>query len=294
MWKHFFLGSTQIETKGYNYLNLNLFETVLWWSVFQRSVFNCSPALPIVLPAKPNARLSLWRGRIASGRPFKKNITSQWLKQLTGDNVRQSGDKLRKLPKDDPASNKGPPLCTKGLRRAAFPRLMNADKVRADNQTGRTKGISLSEAFHSDLSNGSERPLIGGRLTKECQQKKKKKEGTLHRAPPPTRRCLPCLPSLPAPGPPPFSLSPSPLVASRLAVTHLAPPGAHSRRSVCEEGQEFRPGWGLRPSLCTVEARPCGFIIICRWHSAQVQAQCKRWHQRGGMRLATHLVISCP
>lgn len=135
--------------------------------------------------------------------------------------MQQSGDKLRKLPKDDPASNKGPPLCTKGLRRAAFPRLMNADKVRADNQTGRTKGISLSEAFHSDLSNGSERPLIGGRLTKECQQKKKK-EGTLHRAPPPAR---PCLPSLPAPGPPPL-LS---LALSSGCLTALCDPSCTSR-----------------------------------------------------------------
>lgn len=150
----------------------------------------------------------------------------------------QSGDKLRKLPKDDPASNKGPPLCTKGLRRAAFPRLMNADKVRADNQTGRTKGISLSEAFHSDLSNGSECPLIGGRLTKECQQKKRKRGPSIEHLLPQGPASPPSLP----PAHPAFPLSPSPLVASRLSVTHLAPPGAHSRRSVCEEGQEFRPG----------------------------------------------------
>lgn len=35
----------------------------------------------------------------------------------------------------------------KGIERTAFPHLMNADKVRGDNQTGITKGISLTEAF---------------------------------------------------------------------------------------------------------------------------------------------------
>lgn len=118
------------------------------------------------------------------------------MKQLTGDNVRQSADRLRKLPKDDPASNKGPSLCAKGLRQAAFPRLMNADKVRADNQTGRTKEISLSEAFHSDLSNSSEHPLIGGRLTKECQARGPSIEHLLPQGPAPPQHPSPQQPSL--------------------------------------------------------------------------------------------------
>uniref|UniRef100_A0AAV2L3H1 Uncharacterized protein n=1 Tax=Knipowitschia caucasica TaxID=637954 RepID=A0AAV2L3H1_KNICA len=37
---------------------------------------------------------------------------------------------------------------------------------------------------------------------------------------------------------------------SLYSVTHLAPPKAHNRRSVCEGGQEFRAGWGsIPPSL---------------------------------------------
>lgn len=35
----------------------------------------------------------------------------------------------------------------KGIEQTTFPHLMNTDKVRADNQTGITKGISLTEGF---------------------------------------------------------------------------------------------------------------------------------------------------
>lgn len=79
----------------------------------------------------------------------------------------------------------------KGIRRAAFPRLMNADKVRADNQTGRTKGISLSEAFHSDLSNSRRPPSDWWGSSPKNANKKK---GTLHRAPPPPSPPPICVP----------------------------------------------------------------------------------------------------
>lgn len=35
----------------------------------------------------------------------------------------------------------------KGIEQSTFPHLMNADKVRGDNQTGITKGISLTQGF---------------------------------------------------------------------------------------------------------------------------------------------------
>lgn len=189
----------------------------------------------------------------------------------------------------------------KGIRRAAFPRLMNADKVRADNQTGRTKGISLSEAFHSDLSNSRRPPSDWWGSSPKNANKKK---GTLHRAPPPTGPCVrPHLPDLcpPTVTHPAFSplsqrLPPTPVLSwlphgSLWPILHLPKPTADARcvKKVRSSGSAEAPSLPLHRG-----GLPRGFIIICRWHSAQVQAQCKRWHQRGGMRLATHLVISCP
>lgn len=172
----------------------------------------------------------------------------------------------------------------KGLKQATFPQLMNADKERGDNQT---KGIFLLLVSLWFVKCFRSSPWLVRSFNQRMPTNKWPSSAiSLHP------------PLYPPCSPPAFnhSLSPLPhslLVASRLAVTHLAPPEAHNRRLVCEEGQEFRLGWGSIPPSAQ-RRLPCGFIIICRWHSAQVQAQCKRWHQRGGMRLATHLVISCP
>lgn len=138
----------------------------------------------------------------------------------------------------------------KGSERCTFPHLMNADKVRADNQTGITKGISLTERFTLICQ-----ILPSALWLVESSPKNANKKVTLHRATPPTNPSIPptspsliCVPT-PHPHPSTTSLSPSRSlpVASRLAVTHLAPPEAHSRRLVCEEGQEFRLGWGSIP-----------------------------------------------
>lgn len=184
----------------------------------------------------------------------------------------------------------------KGTEWCTFPRLMNADKVRADNQTGITKGISLSERFTLICQILPSALWLVGSSPKNANKKV-----TLHRATPPTNPSTPHLhltlsdlcPPAPIPLPP---LSPL-LVLSQLPhgllwpILHLPKPTADAW---CVK--KVRSS-GLAEALSLPLHRgglPCGFIIICRWHSAQVQAQCKRWHQRGGMRLATHLVISCP
>ncbi len=56
--------------------------------------------------------------------------------------------------------------------------------------------------------------------------------------------CLPPMPQSP----------PAPVSPSQLAVTHLAPPGVHNWRLVCEEGQEFSAR--LRPSPLSVQCAP--------------------------------------
>ena len=134
---------------------------------------------------------------------------------------------------------------------------MNADKVSGDNQTRITKGISLTEAF-TLIRQVSPSPL---RLARSSHQRiptesDHSSEHLLPQTPAsptsPSSLCVPhpsppALPSTHHPQltpPPPRSpsLSRSLPVASRLAVTHLAPPQAHNRRLVCEEGQEFRLG----------------------------------------------------
>lgn len=155
---------------------------------------------------------------------------------------------------------------------------MDADQVRADNQMRITKGISLTGSFSPVCQVVPSAPLIGHELIKECPKK---------RAPPPPTN-PPTLPLPPLTPPLVFSLLPN---GSLWPILHLPRPTADAWcvkkvRSSCS---------AEAPSLpLHREGLPCWFIIICHWHSAQVQSQCKRWHQRGGMRLATHSVISCP
>lgn len=164
---------------------------------------------------------------------------------------------------------------------------MNADKVRADNQTGITKGISLTEGFTLICQIVPSALWLVGSSPKNANKKV-----TLL-----PQICVPHpspLPSSPLSPLPPLSLS---LVLSQLPhgllwpILHLPKPTADAWcvKKVRSSGLAEAPSLPLHRG-----GLPCGFIIICRWHSAQVQAQCKRWHQRGGMRLATHLVISCP
>lgn len=81
--------------------------------------------------------------------------------------------------------------------------------------------------------------------------------------------------------------SPPPLVSpSQLAVTHLAPPGVHNRRLVCEEGQEFSAR--LRPSPLSVQWALTRFIIVCCWHPGQVQAQCSAGERERCVLLNSH------
>lgn len=162
------------------------------------------------------------------------------------------------------------------------------------------KGDFSHQGFHSDLSSGSFSPLIG-----QEHSPKNANKVTLQWAPPPSN------PSIPPTSPPPPALCPSPnppsslplapyhpsLILSQLPhgllwpILHLPKPTTEAWcvKKVRSSGLAEAPSLPLHRG-----GLPCGFIIICRWHSAQVQAQCKRWHQRGGMRLATHLVISCP
>lgn len=151
----------------------------------------------------------------------------------------------------------------KGIRRAAFPRLMNADKVRADNQTGRTKGISLSEAFHSDLSN-SRRPPSDWWGSSPKNANKKRGPSIEH-----------LLPQAPASTPAPWSVSPNshpPTLFSPLAVPLPPPPSSPGCLTArCDPSctsrspQQTLGVWRrsgvqarlrLHPSLCTEEACP--------------------------------------
>lgn len=168
---------------------------------------------------------------------------------------------------------------------------MNADKVRGDNQTGIPKGISLTEGFtlicqvvSSPLS------LVGSAHQRMPTKKWPSSEHLLPQIPtPPTS---PSLHRVPHPFPLPSTCSPLALhhpstslscslpVASRLAVTHLAPPEAHNRRLVCEEGQEFRLGWGSippsaqrRPALQVYNYLPLAFST----GSSTVQALAPAW-----------------
>lgn len=72
------------------------------------------------------------------------------------------------------------------------------------------------------------------------------------------------------PHPIPPALSCSSLSPSQLAVTHPAPPGAHNRRRVCEEGQQFM--LQLSPSSRSAQWGAFGLIYWCRLE--QVQTQC--------------------
>lgn len=164
---------------------------------------------------------------------------------------------------------------------------MNADKVRGDNQTHITKGISLTLICKVAPS-----PPW---LVRSAHQRMptKKWPSSEHLLPQTFHPPHPCVPH---PSPPSFqqpplvglrhlSLSLSPLarslpVASRLAVTHLAPPEAHNRRLVCEEGQEFRLGWGSippsaqrRPALRVYNYLPLAFST----GSSTVQALAPAW-----------------
>lgn len=88
--------------------------------------------------------------------------------------------------------------------------------------------------------------------------------------------CLPPMPQSP----------PAPVSPSQLAVTHLAPPGVHNRRLVCEEGQEFSAR--LRPSPLSVQWALTRFIIVCCWHPGQVQAQCSAGERERCVLLNSH------
>lgn len=179
----------------------------------------------------------------------------------------------------------------KGIEQTPFPHLMNADKVRGDNQTGIKKGISLTDGFTLICQVVPSPPwLVGSAHQRMTTKKWPSSEHLLPHIPPsPTSPCLLHAPHpspLPSTGSPPSPLPPlSPLsrslpVASRLAVTHLAPPEAHNRRLVCEEGQEFRLGWGSippsaqrRPALRVYNYLPLAFSA----GSSTVQALAPAW-----------------
>ncbi len=146
---------------------------------------------------------------------------------------------------------------------------MNADKVRGDNQTGITKGISLTEGL-SDLSSVSFSPLIG----REHSPKNANKKVTLQWAPPPSNPSIPHL-TLPAqcPSPIPPSFYPLPLLAlyqpsplspsfSPSCLTACCDPSCTSWSPQQTLGVWRRSGvqaWlRLHPSLCTEEACPAG------------------------------------
>lgn len=192
----------------------------------------------------------------------------------------------------------------KGIEQTPFPHLMNADKVRGDNQTGIKKGISLTDGFTLICQVVPSPPwLVGSAHQRMTTKKWPSSEHLLPHIPPsPTSPCLLHAPHpspLPSTGSPLALYHPSPLSLARSQlphgllwpILHLPKPttDAWCVKKVRSSGLAEAPFLPLHRG-----GLPCGFIIICRWHSAQVQAQCKRWHQRGGMRLATHLVISCP
>lgn len=204
----------------------------------------------------------------------------------------QCNDKLRKLKKMKQLKQ-SLLFVYKGMEQTTFPHLMNADEVRGDNQTGITKGISLTEGF-TLICQVVPSPLwLVGSTHQRMPTKKwpSSEDLLLPQTPSIPHLTLPALcPSpippflLPAPTPRPLPpLSPrsrSLPVASRLAVTHLAPPEAHNRRLVCEEGQEFRLGWGSippsaqrRPALRVYNYLPLAFST----GSSTVQALAPAW-----------------
>lgn len=177
----------------------------------------------------------------------------------------------------------------KGIEHSTFPHLMNADKVRGDNQTGITKGISLTQGF-TLICQVVPSPLwlVGSAHQRMPTKKWPSSEHLLPQSSPspksPSLICVPHPSPLPTTRYPLALYHPSPShsfpVASRLAVTHLAPPEAHNRRLVCEEGQEFRLGWGSippsaqrRPALRVYNYLPLAFST----GSSTVQALAPAW-----------------
>lgn len=154
----------------------------------------------------------------------------------------------------------------KGIWLCAFPRLMNADKVRADNQTGRTKGISLSEVFHSDSSNSRWPPSDWwGSSPKNANKKRGPSIQHLLPQPPCVNPHLPDLRPLtvthPAFSPLSQRLSLLPLSASSPGcLTARCDPSCTSRSPQQTLGVWRRSGvqarLRLHPSLCTEEACP--------------------------------------
>lgn len=151
-------------------------------------------------------------------------------------------------------------------------------------QTGITKGISLSESFTLICQVvPSALRLVGSSHQRMPTKKWPSSEHLLPSpqcpSPIPPFLLPPSWPSS-APLPPPSPRSRSLPVASRLAVTHLAPPEAHNRRLVCEEGQEFRLGWGSIPPFA--QRRPAPRVynylpLAFSTGSSTVQALAPAW-----------------
>lgn len=150
----------------------------------------------------------------------------------------------------------------KEAEQTTFPHLLNADKVRGDNEKAEQKGFT--EAFRSDLSSGSSSFSDWSEtITKECQKKKKEwpsSEQLLPQIPPSPTLTLPSV-SLTHP---PFSSCPSPLSRSfsPSCLTARCDPSCTSRSPQQTLGVWRRSGvqaWlRLHPSLCTEEACPAG------------------------------------
>lgn len=162
----------------------------------------------------------------------------------------------------------------KGIEQTTFPHLMNTDKVRADNQTGITKGISLTEGF-TLICKVVPSPLW--LVQSACQRMPTKKwPSSEHLLPqiPPSRRPHPprsvslthppfLLPGHPASTTslPPSTLSRS-LSFSPSCLTARCDPSCTSRSPQQTLGVWRRSGvqaWlRLHSSLCTEEACPAG------------------------------------
>lgn len=156
---------------------------------------------------------------------------------------------------------------------------MNSDKDKGDNQK-RFHLLWVSPWFVKLFLRLCD---WSAALCKECQKKKKSDPPlstsllkSLH--PPLYSSLLSLLSTSPSSL---SSLSPrSRPVASRLAVTHLAPPEAHNRRLVCEEGQEFSRGWGSIPPCA--QRRPAlrvyNYLLLAfSTGSSTVQALAPAW-----------------